>query len=681
MKKMFKKHKYKLNTLLIVIILMAVFSLFNISTVKAKDGNGNYPKLANIYLSSPIKSTEVDEFAKWDVLILNMYAQFNSADKIRLIRQKNPQIIILAYITSEEFPISMYKQWEQPGGVTIFSKLLSGITPDMWLLDQNGEHVTFWKDNWMLNVSNYPTQGRRWNDYLSSFVVDNFLSSGLWDGIFYDNVWTGVSWLHQGKIDINNDKQNDSAGVIDTAWNEGMEDLFRLTREKANKKIYLVGNGDRGFYGDLNGLYMENFTSDYLSWPEKMRLYKLNAQNSQEKNIAILGNTTLGSGNAADYQRMRFGLTSALLENGYYAFDDGSNSHAEKWWYDEYNVNLGTPVGPAFSQAEQTTYRSDVWERNYTNGLAIVNSTNNSETVQLGDDYEKIHGIQDKTVNDGSIVSEVTVNSNDGLLLLKTFNTLQDILFKNGSFVRFFSPEGNRLRNGFFIFEADYAGGDKIAHFDFDGSGVRDLLLVSDNKLSVWRDDGQIFMREYPYGINYQGALRVAIGDLNKDGKSEIVVAPESGYAYPIKIYSYSGGVIKEDWYPFGTKYKGGYSVAIQHTSGASNQLVVGTGSGQKGEVYLYSDKFVLNKHWTVFEDSFKSGINVATGDLYGIGEDSIIAGAMSKRKPEIRVFDGSGKLLSKFIAYQALGLPGVEVAAGQAGLGNKDVIISMSNN
>lgn len=662
-----------------IVLLTIIFSFFFSFPVNAKNGNDYYPKLANFYLRTPILESQVNDLAKWDVLILHMFAQYNSADKIKEIRQKNPKIIILAYIPSEEFPVSVYKEWESNSGVNAFSKLLAGITPDMWLKDSAGNHVTFWKDFWMLNVSNYPTTGRHWNDYLSSFVAENLMGSNLWDGVFYDNSWTGIYWINQGKIDINNDGNNENKDQVDSAWQAGMKTLFRLTKEKSHKNIYIVGNGDRGFYGDINGLYVENFTDDSMSWSGKMNLFRLNAKGVSDKNLAILGNTDLNMGNPFDFQRMRYGLTSALLEGGYYAFDNGSNSHAENWWYDEYEVNLGQPVGESFTQNEKKSYSPDVWERNYTNGLAIANSTASAQTVELGDDYEKIHGVQDKTINDGSIVNEVTVGANDGLILLKTFTTLQDVLFNNGSFVRFFRADGSRVRNGFFIFEQGFEGGEKIAHLDFNGDGERDLLVVEEKKITLWRSDQQLFLREYPYGIYYKGELKVALGDYNNDGKTEVLVAPSPGYNQPIKIYSYSGKLIKEDWYPLGKKYNGGYSVAVRRTINGASQLVVGVGTGKKPEVYIYDNNFNLIKKWLAFETKFVGGVNVATGDLYGKGEDSIIVAPMSQKKPEISVFDVAGKLLSKFVAYQALGLPGLEIVSANINSDNKDEIISMS--
>lgn len=663
-----------------ITLVALLFSFFLPFIVSAKT-NGNYPKLANFYLNTPISVTQVEALAKWDVLILHAYATKNSPNIIKQIRAKNPKIIILAYVPSEEFPVSYYQDWDRGANNNYYARMLSGITPDMWLYDQNGKHVAVWRDNWMLNVSNYGTEGKRWNDYLSSFVANEVLSSGLWDGIFYDNVWSGIYWINNGQIDINRDGRNETKDQVDSAWASGMKTLFDLTRQKATKKIIIVGNGDRGFYGDINGFYLENFTDNNLPWSEKMRLYRLSARNNQiDKTMAIVGNTSLNTGNQADYQRMRFGLGSALMENGYYGYDGGSNSHAENWWYDEYEIDLGEPMGGTISQNNYADYKADVWQRNYSNGLAIVNSTEVEQTLELGGDYEKIHGTQDKTVNDGSIVSQVTVPEKDGLILLRTFASLNDVLFKNGSFLRFFRADGTRSRNGFFVFESGYNGGDKIAHLDLNNDGRRDLLLVSGNKISAWRDDGEVILRDYPYGASYLGEIKLVVGDIDNNGRLELLVAPSSGYPLPIKVYAFSGDQVGENWFPLGNKYKGGYSLAIRRDGKINKQLVVGSGVGNKPMVYIYDDKFKLLHQWMAFEATFKGGVNVTTGDIYGTGVDNIIVGAGAGKKPEVKIFDVKGKLLGKFIAYESLNNSGVEVLAADVDFDKKAEIITMSS-
>jgi uncharacterized protein (TIGR03437 family) len=47
------------------------------------------------------------------------------------------------------------------------------------------------------------------------------------------------------------------------------------------------------------------------------------------------------------YPNMRFGLGTALMMDGFSTYDFGDTSSPVTWWYDEYDFNLGLPLGPA----------------------------------------------------------------------------------------------------------------------------------------------------------------------------------------------------------------------------------------------------------------------------------------------------------------------------------------------
>jgi hypothetical protein len=63
---------------------------------------------------------------------------------------------------------------------------------------------------------------------------------------------------------------------------------------------------------------------------------------------------------------------------------------------------------------------ADVWRRDFAGGVVLLNATNSPQTVELGAPFQKIQGSQDRRINDGRIVSQVTLQPHDGLILLRT---------------------------------------------------------------------------------------------------------------------------------------------------------------------------------------------------------------------------------------------------------------------
>jgi len=217
-----------------------------------------------------------------------------------------------------------------------------------------------------------------------------------------------------------------------------------------------------------------------------------------------------------------------------------------------------------------------------------------------------------------------------------------------------------------------------------DGNGKRDLLVVNRNRIMAWRDDGQIFTKLYPYTTSYQGELRVAVGDLNADGFMEIYVAPSAGYPGALKVYTRHGRKMRQDRYPFGENYTGGFYLGAGNVIGdpyGKDQLLIGSGKGLQPKVGIYNFELEKLHEWLAYEYWFTGGVPVTGGDVNGDGVDEIIVGAGPGKKPVVRIFDQSGtQLYPEFTTYDALGTPGLEVISADVDFDGKDDVIGSSS-
>ena len=168
-----------------VFILILFFCLAPIAFVSAQDKN---PKTVNYFLHWSITESEARELSKWDFLVLDMEVQENSPSELRLIKQLNPNIKIIAYITSQNLFDASFNSNE----AVLRKELRDGVSDSWWLRDEGGNRLSDWPSAYVLNVTDYSSvsNGKRWNDFLPEFVANNIMSSGYWDGVFYDNTWT-----------------------------------------------------------------------------------------------------------------------------------------------------------------------------------------------------------------------------------------------------------------------------------------------------------------------------------------------------------------------------------------------------------------------------------------------------------------------------------------------------------
>jgi hypothetical protein len=630
------------------------------------------PQLANYYLGELKQDKEfIATLARYDLLILSSSQIVAHAGVLREVHILNPDVLIFAYV-----PTQSYNTRYWPNDI-----LLRGlqVQSSWWLTDPAGNTLEPWQNLRQIDMQ------ESWSRYLIDFVSSRIASIPDVDGIFFDMISENISWLNNGYIDVNDDGLVDSPAFADKVWKERTTYFLSYAQEKLGSKYMIInGSSNTEYRPYVHGRMFETFPTPWEgngSWATNMNNAKTMAINTRKPSITVFNANTNNTGNATDYRTMRFGLTSALLENAYFSFDHGDEDHAQMWWYDEYEVSLGNPLGRATSLRGNTNYIEDVWSRSFENGVSVVNSTYEAKTVSLGGEYEKIRGVQDPGVNDGSIVSEVTLAPRDGMILLKTFETLKEVVFTNGFFARFFKPTGERARNGFFVFEEGQRGGAQIAHIDLDFNKKPELIVVSGNRVQVWRDDGQILFRLYPYTANYEGELRVAVGDLNNDGFYEIYTAPTVGFSHPIRAYNRHGNQVVADFFPFGEKYSGGYQVALtKPVEGVPARLIIGSGSGVAPSVSVFSYEFKKLVSFAAFESGFRGGVNVGAGDIDGDGVQEIIVGKGEGGTPTVRIFSLEGKeKYTPFNAYTTLFKPGVDVRALDIDFDGVDEIVTLS--
>ncbi len=676
-----KTKKYKIKRLYFIgaALALVIATYIGLLYPSASDAVRVAPRRANYFLNWDIPANKITELAKWDLLILDMETQVNSLAALKKIKEINPDIKILAYITPQEIKADAATSYS-----IMRRKLVSGINPNWYLTDTSNNKISFWPGTWMLNVADNAPQinSVRFNQYLAQFVTKEILSTGVWDGVFYDNAWRDVQWKSGPNTDLDKDGQPDSS--VDLHWREGMRFLFQETRRLTSDRYIIVGNATSDAYkDDLNGVMLESFPSINGGWGGTMQVYASNQKGSILPRFMVINANTANKGTqTSNLKKFRLGLASALLLDGYYSFDYGDQDHGQTWWYDEYDIELGQPLGNALSLSNASQFTEDVWRREYENGIALVNATAQSQSVDLGGEYEKITGLQDKVTNNGAIVNQVNVPAKDGLIMLRTFQTVKNVVFGNGNFIRFFDMKGNRSRNGFFIYEEGYSSGAKIYYGDLDGDGAEEKIVASGQKLQIFNSLGQLWFEGIPFGGNYKGELNIAVGRLAGNNTNSIIVSQSKGGQ--AVLYNYHGAIVKENIFPLGKTFKAGLSVAIaaDNTPAANKngQVVVGVGNGRRPEIIIYNNNFSkINKRFFVDTKTLRTGLSVAVGDLNGDKKKEIIAAFDLGSGKQVKIYDLAGKLLSQFKVSNSFTAGSVSVGAADVDFDGKDEVVLMN--
>jgi hypothetical protein len=636
-----------LTLLLLAASLTVPFGLSEAVVLKS-----TFPKRANYFLAWDMSLEQARELAKWDLVILDMEHQVKSRDKIEEMRRINPHIVLIAYITAQEIRNDVPRLAPY---VPLRAKLWSGIQSNWWLTNSIGQKISWWPGTSMLNITS------PWSEYLANFISKDILSSGLWDGVFFDNTWNSLT-----------EKIGNSADIKDVDYRQGMNNFFARVRELDGNKHWLMGIDGENFTG-LNGMMFENFPyargwsrmmNDYTGFPSRAVAAPA---------YSILNANTANAGGADDYQRLRFGLASALLGNGFYSFDVGDRDHGQTWWYDEYDFNLGeSTAGPTLARVNSSNFnQKGIWRRDFKNGLVLVNSGTGSENIELNAEYEKLKGTQDPGTNDGIIVSSITLPSYDGLILLRPLDKLSNAVFTNGTFVRVFNRSGHSIRNGFFAYDSRFRGGRTLY------SGAPNSVLADGNQIKIY-DGGNIVGSFLPFGLTYKGTLSLAVADTDLDGQPEVIVGMGTGGSQ-VKIFDFLGREEKSFTALAGGS-KAGVSVAVANINGFGPPEIIVGSAKSSSQIRIFSNVGKLvSAGWLVLPKSYKGGINVAAGDINGDDKAEIIAGAATGR-PDVKIYDQRGKAVGKgFLGASPTAKNGVKVAAVDIDGDGVDEIVTYS--
>lgn len=633
----------------------------------------NYPRVGNYFLDPEISQSEAEELAQWDIVVLGLETHYTSAAAFTAMKELNPDIIILAYVTSEEVPTKHLSEDDTNSPIyKLYNRLNSH--DDWFLKNTSGDYLNFYPDSRMINVTG------PWKKQLPKFMSKQILKKNPqhWDGIFYDNCFNNVAWV-DNKIDLDLDGQADNWNDADAAWKNGMTKMMKNTR-KRNPNSVIICNSNGDFYTYINGRLIEAFPSSYDGgWTGSMEKYMDVLEQAKDPSIVIV-NTVANSADDSNYRLMRYNLTSTLMGDGFASFDQSIDSHNSLWWYDEYSVALGSPLADAYNVKTNAggEWTEAVWRRNFEQGIVLLNASDQEQRVILEDGFEKILGTQDTATNNGKIVGSVKIGAHDGIILQGRIAQVVDAPYSNGTYAKIFDASGNILRNSFFTYNAAYNGSDMVVYL----SDIDTTVVAGSTYVTTYKGTSQI-ARFAPYGESYTSGVNIDVDRLDGSKKGYRIVTGTQDHGAHVRIYSLRGQLVNTGCFPYGTAFGGGVNVAIGDvlTKHRGKEIVVGAGEGGGPQVRVLDKNCkVVQSGFFAYDQSLRTGVVVAAGDVDNDGKDDIVTIPGAGGAPFVRTFSGKGKAIRPgFYAFSSTNHSGAQVAVSDIDGDGDNELVAMS--
>ena len=212
------------------------------------------------------------------------------------------------------------------------------------------------------------------------------------------------------------------------------------------------------------------------------------------------------------------------------------------------------------------------------------------------------------------------------------------IFATDGSLVRSFSP-----------FPDGTPG--SVAAADLGNDGVAEIVVGagfgSKPLVRVFRQDGSVIGEFLAYGEAFRGGVNVAACDLDGDGDREIITGAGYTGGPHVRVFHNDGTPMSTGFFAYNQAFRGGVNVACGDLNGDGKAEIV-TGAGVSGGPHVR----VYDAAGQLLDEAFSgsatdaTGVFVTLGDTDGDNQLEVLASPMAYSHPSTTIFAWTNNVL-----------------------------------
>lgn len=312
-------------------------------------------------------------------------------------------------------------------------------------------------------------------------------------------------------------------------------------------------------------------------------------------------------------------------------------------------TNLGTTTAAGATVSDTLpsgfTSGSVSWTSSYSTGATGASGSGNiNDTITLAAGQSITYTLTGTVSNSatGSLVNTATVTPASGITDTDTTNntaTDRDTILPKAvpayfnqfavgadagaqGHVKVYAPDGT-LRFSFLAFQG-FNGGVRVATGDVNRDGVNDIIVSAGfgapgGHVKVFDGvDGRQIASFFSFE-NFLGGTNVAVGDVNNDGFGDLIVGSGLGAGH-VKVFSFASGApqLLDSFFAY-PGYRGGITVASGDVNGDGfDDIVTGTEQNAHLKVISLATGVPVDIFSQIVVPNYSGGIDVAAGNLRG---------------------------------------------------------------
>jgi hypothetical protein len=219
-----------------------------------------------------------------------------------------------------------------------------------------------------------------------------------------------------------------------------------------------------------------------------------------------------------------------------------------------------------------------------------------------------------------------------------------------GSRVNIYTASG--LIATFYAFAPTDRRGTDIAVGDVDGDGTGEILASTFTsagpRIAIYKYVNGVAtkVREFVTFQGLNGAARLASGDINGDGKDEIIAGAEPGGGPRVNVFDENGNIVLTQ-YVYDAAFRGGVDVASGDVSGdTKDEVIVAPLSGGNSQVRVLNQALSPISQFYAYTSAYVGGVNVGVGDVLTLSAKAEIATVASPGYPLMYYYNATGTQL-----------------------------------